>query len=108
MLDSKIIQTWDDKREAGTRFRIKNNSTENVNELAITVYYNDKNGKAFFEQTFYPVSNSAFSSTGVLKPNYSVLYPAESDHYMTASGIDLDQWDEGNVKVEITKVGFQD
>ena len=107
VVDSKRIETWDNQLQAGSRFRIKNSSNETISELDIVVYYYDKGGKIFFEQTFYPVINGSYTSTGVLKPNYSIMYPPESDHYMTASGMDLDEWDEGNIKVEISKITLQ-
>jgi hypothetical protein len=107
-LDSRIIKTWGDKREAGCRFKIKNNSSETIYNLELTIYYYDKNGKVFFENTINPISNSSYSSTiDALKPNYSLMYPADQSNYITASGVDIDEWDEGKITVEIKKISIQ-
>jgi hypothetical protein len=102
VLAAKIIQTWDDKREAGLRFKIKNNSAETIKDLSLTVYFRDQGGKVFFESTYYPVNSSSYMEQTLLKPNYSMLYPEESDQYMTAKGINLEEWVEGDIVVEIT------
>jgi hypothetical protein len=107
VLEAKAINTWSDVRKAGCRLKIKNTSQETIYDLSIVLYYYDKEGKPFFEQTVTPVNSSSWTERIVLKPNYTILYPEEADHYMTADGIDLDEWDEGQVKAEIKKLNIK-
>lgn len=107
IVDAKIIETWGNDRKAGCRFKIKNNSETIVYGLDITVYFYDKDGKVFFEQTLYPVNSASWTNKTILKPNYSILYPSGENEYMTADGMYIDEWDEGKIKVEISKVNLQ-
>jgi hypothetical protein len=107
VVDAKIIETWSNERKAGYKLKIKNNSGEIVYGLDITVYFYDKDGKVFFEQTLSPVNSASWTNKTILKPNYSMLYPAGENEYVTADGMDIDEWDEGKIKVEISKVNLQ-
>jgi hypothetical protein len=104
VLEATTLKTWDGKTVAGCRFKIKNNSTVTIYNLSITVYFIDKSGKRFFEDTYYPVLSSSWTDKVVLKPNYSLIYPSE-DKYMTADKLDLSEWDEGKIEIEITEIG---
>jgi len=42
-----------------------------------------------------------------LKPNYSILYPEETDHYVCPDGMDINEWAEGEIKIEITDISIQ-
>lgn len=103
----KMIHTYSGSDEAGIRLKIKNNSDKTIYDLGIVVYYLDKNGKAFYEESFHPVSSSSWTNTLVLKPNYSLLYPADPDNYAVATGMDTAEWDEGKVKLEINEIGTE-
>lgn len=104
VLECKVITTWSDEKKAGCRFKIKNNSGATIYDLAITVYFLDRAGKAFYEETYYPVNSGSFTNTIVLRPNYSIVYPSNNE-YVTASNIDINDWAEGKVRIEIKNIG---
>lgn len=106
VLEAKIIKTWSDEVKAGCRVKIKNNSKETIYNLSVTIYYLDKNGKRIYEETSYPVNSSSWIDKIVLKPNYSIIYPSD-DKYMTTDKLDLNEWDEGKVEVEVTEIGTE-
>ena len=106
VLDASIVDTLLYGNRAGFRLKIKNNSTVSIYSLHVTVYYLDKNGKRFYEETYHPVSSSSWTDKIVLKPNYSMVYPSDNT-YMTADKLDLSEWDEGKVEVEVTEIGTE-
>ncbi len=101
----RIITTYSGQ-EAGLRFHIKNNSSNTVTKLKITVYFLDKTGLAFFEKSYIVVNEDSWTNPIILKPNYTVLHPSDNDRYSTAEGIDLDEWDEGQIWFEVTEIEY--
>jgi hypothetical protein len=108
ILDAKIIKTWSDETKAGCRLKIKNLSSYTIYDLNIIIYYFDKNDKIFYEEAYYPVNSNSWTDRLVLKPNYSILYPSDQSNYLTASNIDVSEWQEGKVKVEIAKINIEE
>jgi len=104
VLDARIIKTILEERKAGFRLKIKNNSNKTIYRMEIVVYFFDKNGKIFYEESRVPVNSESWDSI-ILKPNYSVIYPeADENVYSTVDKMDIDEWDEGKIKVEIFKI----
>jgi len=102
VLDARIIKTYLDKRKAGFRLKIKNNSSETIYRMKIEVYFFDKNGKIFYEESCVPVDSESWTTPIILKPNYSVMYPeVDKNVFSTVDKMDIDEWDEGKIKVEI-------
>lgn len=104
VIEAKSFKSWSDDLVAGVRLKIKNNSKETIYKLEITVYYYDRSGNVFFEDKMTPVNSESWTDPTILKPNYSLVYPSEAGTFATASGIDLDEWDEGKVSIEITEL----
>lgn len=107
-----IIKTYTDEKYAGIRMRVKNNSSKTVISLTVVIYYLDRNGKAIFEEEFYPVlyvKNQIYYSrpNKKLKPNYSILSPADQNKYSTAKGLNLKEWDEGRVRIKIKEIKYE-
>jgi len=105
ILESKVYTSWVDEKQAGFRLKIKNNSDFPIHELKIRVLFIDKTGKPFFEEERTPVGGySLFSDyPDVLKPNYSFLYPEEGK-YNSVDKLDVTEWDEGKIRIEILEV----
>jgi len=105
VLDARIIETFMDEREAGFRLKIKNNSDETIYRMKIVVFFYDKNGKVFYEETRVTVNSESWKDPVTLKPNYSIVYPeADESVYSTVEKMDINEWDEGKIKVEVLEV----
>ena len=104
---ARYIDTYTSGRLPGMRFRIKNEGSRPVEKLRVTAYYKDADDTVVGEQDFNLVSNEGFDPTGVLRPNYSMRIPGDPDRYLTADQI-TDDWEPGNVEVEIKDIVFED
>ena len=96
ILEAKVVETYRGNTP-GYRLKIKNNSAIPIYELKIRLLFIDKKGKPFFEEERTPVDSK------VLKPNYSFLYP-KAGSYCTVDTLDMTEWDEGNIKIEIIEI----
>jgi hypothetical protein len=105
VLKAKIIDTIFDDREAGFRLKIKNNSSETIYKLRATIYFYDNNGRIFYEETRTLVDSESWTDPIILEPNYSIIYPeADESTFSTVSKMDIDEWDEGVISIEILEV----
>ncbi|MBP5464714.1 MAG: hypothetical protein J6Y13_06040, partial [Treponema sp.] len=89
---------------AGYRLKVKNRSEKEITKLTIVLYFYDKEGKVFFEDSCVLVSPNSYSRPKMIKPNYSFLIPESSSTYCSVSGMDIDEWDEGKYSFEITEL----
>ncbi|MBC8295775.1 MAG: hypothetical protein H8E55_08285 [Pelagibacterales bacterium] len=89
-----------DEKTPCLRYAIKNIGSETLKKIEVIVYFLDKNGKAFFEKKYHPIS--IYSIDGVLKPNYT--YRRNKDTYMSIENLG-DEW-SGKVKIEIVDIEF--
>ena len=90
--------------KAGYRLKVKNNGTKEITNLKVVLYFYDKKGKIFFEDSCTLIDSDSYSKPKNLKPNYSVLIPESSSTYYTVQGMDLDEWDEGKVSFEVIEL----
>ena len=103
ILESTIINKDYDPK-AGYRLKVKNNGNKEITKLKIVLYFYDKKGKIFFEDSCTLIDSDSYTGQKILKPNYSVLIPESSSTYYTAKGIDLDEWDEGKISFEVVEL----
>lgn len=89
---------------AGYRLKVKNNSDKEITKLKIVLYFYDKKGKVFFEQDCMLINSEGYSNPKNLKPNYSVLIPESSSSFYSIDGMDLEEWDEGKVSLEVVEL----
>lgn len=90
--------------KAGYRLKVKNNSNKEITKLKIILYFYDKKGKVFFEDSCTLINSEGYSNPKNLKPNYSILIPESSSSFRSVSGMDLDEWDEGKVTFEVVEL----
>ncbi len=88
----------------GYRLKVKNRSNKEISKLSIVLYFYDKNGEIFFEKKSNLIDSDSYTGAKILKPNYSILIPESSGMIRTIEGIDIDEWDEGNVSFEIEEL----
>lgn len=104
-IEAKRYDTYDGK-VPGVNFKIQNIGKLTLKEVQVTVYFNDKNGSPIAEKIYHPVLylEDSFSRDGtILKPNY--IWQNEQGKFYSAKSIPS-EWDEGNVKIEITNIEF--
>jgi len=105
ILDAQVIDTIFDERKAGFRLKIKNNTLQTIYKMRIVVYFYDRNGRIFYEETRTPIDSESWTDPITLKPNYSVIYPeANKSTYSTVDKMDIDEWDEGKISIKILEV----
>jgi hypothetical protein len=85
--------------------KIKNKTDVTIYDLKIIVYFHDKDGKIFYEETRHVIDSDSWTDPVILKPNYSILYPeADESIYSTVDKMDLNEWDEGKITIEINDI----
>lgn len=103
ILECKIFNK-DYSPKAGYRLKVKNNSNKEITKLKIILYFYDKKGKVFFEDSCTLINSEGYSNPKNLKPNYSILIPESSSSFRSVSGMDIDEWDEGKVTFEVVEL----
>lgn len=103
ILECKIFNK-DYSPKAGYRLKVKNNSNKEITKLKIILYFYDKKGKVFFEDSCTLINSEGYSNPKKLKPNYSILIPESSSSFRSVSGMDIDEWDEGKVTFEVVEL----
>jgi hypothetical protein len=88
---------------AGVEFAMKNNGTETLSMVQVTVYFKDAQGNTLSEQNYQLMFASADNSKP-LKPN-QVWQPQQS-MFLTAQSVPPD-WKEGSAEVRITDIEFE-
>jgi hypothetical protein len=108
ILEARIITNIFNERKAGFRYKIKNNSSETIYEMKIVVYFYDKNGNIYYEDERIPISSESWTNPIILKPNYSVILPeADERKYSTVDKMDIEEWDEGKIKIVIKDIELE-
>ena len=100
-IEAEIINTLWDEKKPGIKYAIKNNGSEILTEIKVTVYFLDKNDNPFFEKSYSPISKYNFDYK-ILKPNYT--YRFDKNKYQTIDNLG-DEW-SGKIKIEIVDIEF--
>lgn len=105
-IDARYIDTYytleKGKNVPAVKFAVKNLGSETITYLKATVYFLDKNGQPFYEETYSPISK--YADMQELKPNYTFRLARES--YWTVKEISPNEWSK-RVRIEITDVEFR-
>jgi hypothetical protein len=106
-VDARYIDTYytleKGKNVPAIKFAVKNLGNETITYLKATVYFLDKSGQPFYEETYSPISK--YADMKELKPNYTFRLARES--YWTVKEISPSEWSQ-RVSIEITKVEFKE
>lgn len=102
-IESRYINTYGSEKEAGIRFKIRNNSKEDLSRVQVKVFYLDSNGNRIYDKTFNPVlvSEFSFGNNDPLKSGY--IYQMPERQFYTSDEVP-DEWSEGKVSVIISNV----
>ena len=103
-LEAKVYNKseYNQKGTPGVKFSIKNLGDRTLSEIEVIVYFLDKNGLAFAEEKFFPVSN--YGGYKSLKPNYTYRLREGTFNAITNLG---NEW-SGKIKIEISNIEFLD
>lgn len=106
-VESRYINTYGDDKKAGIRFKIKNNSDQDLSKVAVKVYYLDSNGNRIHEKTFNPVlvTEFSFGNNDPLKAGY--IYQMPERQFYTSDSVP-NEWDEGKVLTSISDIEIMD
>jgi len=105
-LEAKIYNKseYNPKGKPGVKFSIKNLGDRTLSEIEVMVYFLDKNGLAFAEKRFFPVSKLSYGGYKSLKPNYT--YRLDENTFKAIDNLG-DEW-SGKIKIEISNIEFLD
>jgi hypothetical protein len=94
-----------DGRIPGVEFKIKNNGSETLDEVKVTVYFKNAKGNTIAEEDYFPVLVSSFSLSNnkPLKPNY--IWQMERGKFYGAKSVPS-EWKEGEAEIRITDLRF--
>jgi len=104
--EAKRIDTFLDKNLPAVRFSIKNEGDKTLNEVEVTVYFKDVNGKTIYEEDYYPVNVNRISFSGddkPLKPNYVKIQKKGSFYTVENLG---NEWKTGSATAVVTDIKF--
>ena len=88
---------------AGVEFAMRNNGTETLSMVQVTVYFKDARGNTLSEQNYQPVHASTDNSKP-LKPNQ--VWQPQQGMFLTVQSVPPD-WKEGSAEVRITDIEFE-
>jgi hypothetical protein len=88
---------------AGVEFAMKNNGTQTLSMVEVTVYFKDAQGNTLSEQKYQPVHASTDNSKP-LKPNQ--VWQPQQGMFLTVQSAPPD-WKEGSAEVRITDIEFE-
>lgn len=100
---SEYIDTFTEKHIPGVDFKIKNKGDRSLDQVEVTVYFHDAEGKIIAEQDFNPVYVSKFNSGKPLKPGY--IWNQEKGHVYLAKNIPSEA-EGGKVTAQISQIKF--
>lgn len=103
--EAKYYEAILDGETPGVSFKLRNNGNRTLSQVKVTVFFRDRNNRVIFEDNYYPVSPSSWSSDSKkpLKPNY--IWQMERGKFYTAKSVP-DEWQEGNAVARITDIDF--
>lgn len=90
----------------GVEFKLRNRGNRTLDEVEVTTYFLDSQGRTIAESKYYPVLVSGYSfgkEHEPLKPNY--IWQIERGKFYTAKNVPS-EWKEGEVKAVITDIKF--
>jgi hypothetical protein len=94
-------------RIPGVEFKIKNNGSETLKKVKVTVYFKDAKGNTIAEEDYTPVLVSNFnfmSDNKPLKPNY--IWQMERGKFLSAKSVPS-EWKEGAAEIQIKDLEFE-
>lgn len=97
-----ICESYDGKHPGLSRVSVKNNGIKNIEELTVTVYFQDASGKNIAEDSFLVIGSLFGGDT--LKANYS--WKMESDKFFEIENL-ADDVEIARYKVEISQIVFE-
>lgn len=103
-ITAKRIDSYKADNVPAIRVSVKNTGDRTVTYLAVTAYFNDRQGNPVHERTFPLVSDRSLLADpweAPLKPNYSSEMP--EGRYLIVDSVP-GEWEEGNVEIEITDI----
>jgi hypothetical protein len=103
---ARYYDTFSDGKVPGIEFKIKNNGTETLDMVKVTVYFKNSQGNTIAEGDYtpVPVSPYSFSENKPLKPNY--IWQLERGKFYTAKSVPS-EWKEGAAEIRITDLRFE-
>lgn len=100
--EAKYYESFLDGEVPGIRLRLRNNGDRVVQRVRLTVFFKDVNNNVIFEKTVTPFnSESIFEDISPLRPGY--IWQMNDDEFLRIENVP-DEWQEGNVNVELTGV----
>lgn len=104
-LTAAYYKTYLSDRVPGVKFKIKNKGDRTLNEVEITVYFEDSKGNVIAEEDYHPVlvSKYSYSNNKPLKPNY--VWQQESGKFYQAKSVPS-EWKEGAITAKVTDIEF--
>jgi hypothetical protein len=84
----------------GVEFAMKNNGTETLSMVQVTVYFKDARGSTLSEQNYQPVTDNSKP----LKPNQ--VWQPQQGMFLTVQSVPLN-WQEGSAEIRITDLEFE-
>lgn len=107
-LASERFANTEGEMKAGVQFKVRNIGDLSISYLEIVVYYLNNDDVPFFEREVVLVNENDYSEPTVLKPNYSLLVPKDTSSFLITRGMDIYEWDEGQIEIEIKELSFKD
>lgn len=103
---ARYYDTFLDGKVPGIEFKIKNNGTETLDMVKVTVYFKNAQGKTIAEEGYAPVFVSPYSLSDnkPLRPNY--IWQLERGKFYTAKSVPS-EWKEGAAEIRITDLRFE-
>jgi tetratricopeptide (TPR) repeat protein len=104
--DARYFEAILDGQTPGVTFKLRNNGNRALSEVKVTVFFRDRNNKVIYEDNYYPVNSSSWSSDSnkPLKPGY--IWQMERGKFYTAKSVP-DEWQEGNAVARIVDIEFE-
>jgi hypothetical protein len=106
--EARYMDSILDGRVPGVEFKLKNNGDKVLNQVEVTVYFQDAAGNTIAEEDFYPVLVTDYSFSGdrkPLKPGY--VWQQENGRFYSAKSVPS-EWAEGRATAKITDIEFAD
>lgn len=103
-VEAKHIKTYEHDRVPAIRYAIKNNGSETLTKIRVTVFFLDKQGIPFDEEEYLPVLVSDYNigDSRPLRPNYT--FRMDRNRWMTVDRLG-DEWG-GEIEIKITDIEF--
>jgi hypothetical protein len=106
-LSGKYYSTYRHDRMPGVDFKLKNMGDRSLDEVEVTVYFEDVEGSVIHEDSFHPVLVTKYSirDSKPLKPNY--VWQMEKGKFYMSKAVP-EEWKEGDLTAQITDIRFSE